>query len=78
MADEKAVNDKLNVTTVDKSKRMFLGMKKRMKRPPVVRNQAVQSVGELYFQIAMTGLIVAAVLAIVTVAMGEFGSKNVN
>ena len=56
----------------DKSKRMFLGMKKKTNnKPPIVRNQAVQAVGELYFQIAMTGLMAAAVLAIVTVAMGE-------
>ena len=61
----------------DKSKRMFLAMKKRTNnKPPIVRNQAVQAVGEPYFQIAMTGLMVAAILAIVTIAMGESKTRK--
>lgn len=52
---------------------MVPGLKKADKAPPklVLRNQAVQAVGEKYFQVALAGLVIAGVLAIVAVSIGE-------
>eukprot|EP00752_Nemacystus_decipiens_P013014 g11513.t1 len=54
---------------------MVLGLNKadRSKAPAkvVLRNQAVQAVGERYFQVALAGLVAAGVLAIVAVSIGS-------
>lgn len=52
---------------------MAPGLKKPDKAPPkvVLRNAAVQAVGERYFQVSLVGLVTAGVLAIVAVSIGE-------
>lgn len=59
---------------------MVLGLKKTDKAPPkvVLRNQAVQAVGEKYFQVALVGLLAAGVLAIVAIAIGEVSERGFN
>lgn len=42
------------------------------KRPQPLRKLAVQTVGESYFVLGMTGMVIAGVLAIASVASGEF------
>ncbi len=53
---------------------MGLGKKKTNNAPPKaeMRNQAVQAVGERYFQVALTGIAAAGLLAIVAVSIGGF------
>lgn len=53
---------------------MVLGRKKTNNAPPkaVLRNQAVQAVGERYFQVALMGIAAAGLLAIVAVSIGGF------
>lgn len=41
----------------------------------VMRNAAVQAVGETYFRVSLVGLVAAGILAIVAVSIGE-GSKQ--
>ena len=59
---------------------MVLGLKKadKAKAPAklVMRNQAVQAVGETYFQVALAGLVIAGVLAIVAVSIGEAANQK--
>lgn len=53
---------------------MVLGLKKKAdKTPPklVLRNAAVQAVGETYFQVTLMGLVAAGVLGILAVSIGE-------
>lgn len=53
---------------------MVMGVKKASKAPDL-RNQAVQVVGERYFQLALAGLVIAGILGIVAVSIGA-GSKT--
>lgn len=60
---------------------MVLGLtKKDGKAAPakvVMRNAAVQAVGEGYFRVALAGLVAAGVLGIVAVSIGEGAKKRV-
>lgn len=58
---------------------MGLFKKKEGKAPPklVMRNQAVQTVGETYFQVALVGLVAAGILGIVAIAIGELQGTRV-
>lgn len=49
---------------------MVLGMKKKTDKV-VMRNAAVQAVGEKYFQVALIGLAAAGLLAIAAASIGE-------